>query len=58
MRTRAWGLHMPGLHCIQVVDCIIKFLHDEFNYKYLMNPWQYEHGVCNNDNNSAPQFYK
>ena len=23
-----------------------------------MNPWQYEHGVCNNDNNDAPRFCK
>ena len=36
----------------------IKFLHGEFNCKYLMNPWQYEHGVCNNDNNDAPRFCK
>ena len=25
-------------------------------FKYLMNPWQYEQGVCNNDNNDAHQF--
>ena len=29
----------------------INFLHGKFNCKYLMNPWQYEHGVCNNDDN-------
>ena len=36
----------------------IKFLHGEFNFKYLMDPWQYERGVCNNDNNDASQFCK
>ena len=25
---------------------------------FLMNPWQSKHGVCNNDNNNAPQFCK
>ena len=30
----------------------INFLHG----KPLTNPWQYEQGVCNNDNNDASQF--
>ena len=36
----------------------INFSHGKFNSKFLMNPWQYEHGVCNHDNNDASQFCK
>ena len=32
----------------------INFWHGKFNCKLLMNQWQYEHKVCNNDNNSVP----
>ena len=38
---------------------LINIWHDgKLNCKFLMNPWQYKHGVCNNDNNDVCQFCK
>ena len=41
------------------INCMsINIWHGKLNCKFLMNPWQYKHGVCNNDNNDVCQFCK
>ena len=41
------------------ITCIsINIWHGKLNCKFLMNPWQYELGVCNNDNKDISQFCK
>ena len=34
---------------------LINFLHGIFICKFLINPWQYEHGVCNNVNSDREE---
>ena len=41
------------------INCIsLNIWHGKLNCKFLLNPWQYKLGVCNNDNNDVPQFLK
>ena len=51
-----WLLRTVEAAYLQMYYTPIYFQHGNFDCKFLTNPQQHEHGVCNSDNNDVSQL--
>ena len=58
-RPSEYAPNIGNLHTLRTDKAAYKLnTHYLLHGKFLTNPWQCEHGGCNNDNNDVSQFCK